>query len=194
MSSQIDSFGKSQNVSGAIGRNQFGPLNGEPLRQPRKTVKLEDNKIYSVVPRMTDQTQIKEFMRTIIEKKLNFNIGEKLISDNLIEGQQFERIEILPHSKDFIKLYENHSKLELSASRFSLYPKLITELENDIADIEAYNQFDEPEIISLKTHPFFVACGFCPQVSSTRELPHPIIYTFMKACQAMIDTPIAKQA
>ncbi len=119
---------------------------------------------------------------------------EKLISDNLVDGQQFEKITITPHSDDFIKLYSNHSKLELTSSRYSLYPKLIRELENNIADIEAYNQFEEPEIISMKSHPFFVACGFCPQISSTREIPHPIIYTFMKVCQAMMDPPLAKQA
>ena len=29
---------------------------------------------------------------------------EKLISDNLVEGQQFERLQILPHSKAFIQI------------------------------------------------------------------------------------------
>ena len=108
--------------------------------------------------------------------------NEKLISDNLVEGQQFEKLFITPHSKAFIKLYENHSKTELTSSRYSLYPKLIRVLENEIVDIEAYNQFEEPEVLSLKNHLFFVTCGFCPQISSTREIPHPIIYTFIKAC------------
>jgi CTP synthase (UTP-ammonia lyase) len=31
---------------------------------------------------------------------------------------------------------------------------------------------------------FFVGCGFCPQISSTREIPHPMIYTFIKAADA----------
>lgn len=136
--------------------------------------------------------------RTFLDALINMyqlNRGnEKLISDNLVEGQQFEKINIRPHSSDFIQLYENHSKVELTSSRFSLYPKLINELQNDIVDIEAYNQFEDPEIISLKNHPFFVGCGFCPQISSTRELPHPIIYTFMKACLAVMGAPYAKQA
>jgi CTP synthase (UTP-ammonia lyase) len=54
----------------------------------------------------------------------------------------------------------------------------------EIIDVEAYNQFEEPEIISLKNHDFFVACANCPQISSTRELPHPLIYTFIKAAMA----------
>lgn len=136
--------------------------------------------------------------RTFIEALINMyqlnRQNEKLISDNLVEGQQFEKIIVAPHSDAFIQLYENHSNVELTSSRYSLYPNLIRELQNDIADIEAYNQFEEPEVISLKSHPFFVGCGFCPQISSTREIPHPIIYTFMKACLAMIDNPMQKQA
>ncbi|MFN6086874.1 MAG: hypothetical protein ACK476_18350 [Fluviicola sp.] len=63
-----------------------------------------------------------------------------------------------------------------------MYPQLISALKSEIVDIEAYNQFEEPEIISLKNQVFFVACGFCPQISSTRELPHPLIYTFIRSC------------
>ncbi|XOV66998.1 MAG: hypothetical protein ACFHU9_15335 [Fluviicola sp.] len=110
--------------------------------------------------------------------------GEKLISENLVEGEQFEKIHISPHSNIFIKLYENYSKIELTSSRYSLYPQLISALSDDIADVEAYNQFEDPEIISLKNHNFFVGCGFCPQISSTREVPHPLIYTFMKMAVA----------
>ena len=110
---------------------------------------------------------------------------EKLISDNLVDGEQFERIDIVPNSKEFIQLYEHHSKIELSSTRFSMYPQLVDSLTERFLDIEAYNQFEDPEIVSLKKHPFFVATGFCPQISSTRELPHPIIYTFMKSCLAL---------
>lgn len=107
--------------------------------------------------------------------------SEKLVSDNLVEGTLFDSIEIIPHSNAFIQLYQNHSTIELTSSRYSLYPQLIASLTEFLIDIEAYNQFEEPEIISMKNHPFFVACGFCPQISSTRELPHPMVYTFIKA-------------
>ena len=120
--------------------------------------------------------------------------NEKLISDNLVDGEQFEKLFITPQSREFIKLYENYSNVELTATRYSLYPQLISLLQDDIADIEAYNQFEEPEVISLKNHNFFVGCGFCPQISSTREIPHPIIYTFMKACLATLETSMTKQA
>jgi CTP synthase (UTP-ammonia lyase) len=107
--------------------------------------------------------------------------GEKLISDNLVEGRMFEQIQIIPNSKALIHLYTNHNDIELTASRFSLYPKLLNYLMDEFITVEAYNQLEEVEIISLKNKDFFLACGFCPQISSTREIPHPIIYTFVKA-------------
>jgi CTP synthase (UTP-ammonia lyase) len=129
-----------------------------------------------------------ESMRSLIEVlinsyQLNPN-GEKLISDNLVDGNQFERVQIIPHSKEFIQIYENHNTIELTSSRYSLYPQLIQTLTSEIVDIEAYNQFEEPEVLSLKNHNFFVACAYCPQISSTREIPHPLIYTFVKAALA----------
>ncbi|MES2587618.1 MAG: hypothetical protein V4622_01480 [Bacteroidota bacterium] len=124
----------------------------------------------------------KSLIEVIIQQN-NLNAqGEKLISENLVGGEVFQRIEIIPNSKALIKLYENHNNIELSSSRFSLYPQLIKALEESQIDIEAYNQFDEPEIISLKSRNFYLACGFCPQISSTREIPHPLVYTFVKAC------------
>ncbi len=139
-----------------------------------------------------------EGYRTFVDVLVNTyqlnKANEKLISDNLVEGQEFEKIMISPHSKAIIQLYEHHSKVELTSSRYSLYPKLINSLQDDIVDIEAYNQFEDPEIISLKSHSFFVSCSFCPQISSTRDLPHPMIYTFMKTCLAVIESNRAKQA
>lgn len=127
-----------------------------------------------------------EGFKSLIEVLINRNNlnvnGEKLISENLVEGEQFERLEVFPHSKALIKLYENHSPIELTSARYSLYPQLIQYLTESQIDIEGYNQFEEPEIISIKKHPFFVSCGFCPQISSTREIPHPLVYTFIKAC------------
>lgn len=125
----------------------------------------------------------KALLDVLIQRNnLNAN-GEKLVSDNLVEGNHFERLYIEPHSPAIIHLYEMHSPEELTSTRYSMYPQLITALDENI-DVEAFNQFEEPEIISLKNHDFFVACGFCPQVSSTRELPHPLVYTFVKACLA----------
>ena len=134
------------------------------------------------IPILLTGESFKSLIEVLVNKnQLNPN-GEKLISDNLVDGQQFERLTIIPHSKEFLQIYENHNTVELTSSRYSLYPQLITQLENKLIDIEAYNQFEEPEVISLKDHVFFLACACCPQISSTREIAHPLIYTFMKAC------------
>jgi CTP synthase (UTP-ammonia lyase) len=129
-----------------------------------------------------------EGFKSLVEVLVNrYNLnpnGEKLISDNLVEGEQFEKLDILPQSEALLRIYENHSTIELTSSRYSLYPQLVTYLLNELIDIEGYNQFEEAEIISMKNRLFFVACGFCPQISSTREIPHPLIYTFIKACIA----------
>ena len=126
-----------------------------------------------------------ESFKLILEYLIAFHqlngAGEKLISENLTTGPYFEKIEILPNSKAFSKLYENFTLTELSATRYSLYPKLIQELSGSWIDIEALNQFEDPEIFSMKEKMFFVACAFYPQVSSTRDIPHPIIYTFLKS-------------
>lgn len=133
-----------------------------------------------------------EGLRNFIEVLINMYqlnpMGEKLISENLVEGNHFETIHVSPKSGEFKQLYDNHSTIELASSRYSLYPKLVNTLVASHLDVEAYNQFDEPEVLSLKEHPFFIACNFCPQVSSTREIPHPIIYTFVKMAAAKYST------
>lgn len=131
------------------------------------------------IPVLITGESFKIFIEVLISKhNLNPNI-EKLISDNLIEGSQFENIEVQPASSALTKMYQSHSKHELSSSRYSLYPKLISYLQDDIMDIEAYNQYEDPEIVSLKKRDFFVGCMFCPQISSTREMPHPLISSFL---------------
>ncbi len=123
----------------------------------------------------------------VVVQKNNLNAqGEKLISDNLVDGNQFEQVTIIPQSSELKHLYSTHSSVELTSTRYSMYPQLVDALSGLGVDIEAFNQFEEPEIISLKAKPFFVSCGFCPQISSTRELPHPLIYTFLKSCLAKV--------
>lgn len=135
------------------------------------------------LPVLLTGESFKTFIEVLIAKNnLNPN-GEKLISDNLVEGQSFERLTIVPNSKAFIALYDNHYNIELTSSRYSLYPQLIDVLVNKYIDIEAYNEFEEPEVISLMNHPFFLACGYSPQISSTRDIAHPVVYTFFKACR-----------
>lgn len=152
-----------------------------PYKNPFYLTKIIEHLVKLNTPVLITGDAYSHFFETLVSlQQLNKN-GEKLISDNLTSGNVFERVEITPKSAQFQKLYENHSNIELTASRFSLYPQLIRSLTEAVVDVEAVNQFDDPEIVSMKNKDFFVACAFCPQVSSTRELPHPLIYTFLKA-------------
>lgn len=105
----------------------------------------------------------------------------KIISENLVKNNLFERIEIVPNSFQLREIYKRHSRTELTANRYSLYPKFLNKLNDSVLDIEAYNQFNDPEIVSLKNKNFFVVSACCPQISSMRDIPHPLIYTFLKA-------------
>ncbi len=167
--------------------NQFSDFDGiwispGPYKNPFLLNSTVDLISRQNIPTFVTGEGYKALIELIIQRNnLNSN-GEKMISDNLVDGESFERIEILPQSKELIRIYENHSNIELTSSRYSLYPQLISHLTQSEIDIEGYNQYEEPEIISLKSHLFFLSCGFCPQISSTREIPHPLIYTFLKAC------------
>lgn len=119
------------------------------------------------------------FIEILIE---NYNLNpnkEKLISDNLVIGNSFHNVEVYPVSDNLKKIYHNEVRTELSSTRYSLYPQLINYLKDDVMDIEALNQFEEPEIVSLKNHDFCVASMFSPQICSTREMPNPLITTFL---------------
>lgn len=125
----------------------------------------------------------KTFLEYLVLKN-DFNVtGEKLISDNLVSGPYFENIQITPRSSSFKKLYDHFSNQELTAYRYSLYPNLLLDLMAEHIDVEAVNQFDDMEAFSLKSHEFFLVTSYYPQVTSTRDLPHPIIYTFLKSIQ-----------
>lgn len=136
------------------------------------------------IPSLLTGDSFRSFIEVLIANDQLNGGKEKLISDNLVEGSVFEKVSIVPHSKTFIQLFENHSTFELTSSRYSIYPQIIPQLLESSLDIEAYNQYEDPEIVSLKNHPFFIACGYCPQISSTREIPHPLVYTFVKLCEA----------
>jgi len=131
-----------------------------------------------------------ESFKVLIElliKQNNLNVnGEKLISDNLVAGDQFEPVKITPLTDDIKKLYSTHSNIELTSSRYSFYPQLLTFLQDGIITAEGLDQFDEPEIIKLKEHPFAMATMFCPQISSTREMPHPLINSFIRSCLTQV--------
>jgi len=140
------------------------------------------NILYQKVPTLLTGESYKVLIELLVKQNnINPN-GEKLISDNLVSGNQFEPVQIAPQSNEMQKLYATHSNIELTSARYSLYPQLISALNKDVLIAEAYDQFEEPEIVRLINHPYTIATMFCPQISSTREMPHPLVNSFIRAC------------
>ena len=110
--------------------------------------------------------------------------NEKFISDNLVSGNQFESI-LLKSVGDYGgKLYQSHNPIELTASRYSIYPHLVEELKREYITIEAKDQFDEVQLIRLKKNKNSLISMYLPQISSTRDIPHPIVNGFVHSCLA----------
>lgn len=116
----------------------------------------------------------------VLVRSFNLNPNqEKLISDNLAPESSFEKIEVTPVSPELKKLYNDLPRVELTSSRYSIYPQLMDYLKRELIDIEGVNQFEEPEVISLKSRPFCLASMSVPQICSTREMPHPLVSAFL---------------
>ena len=130
---------------------------------------------------ITDEA-FKQFIETIAFTYNISNTQQKIISENTLhENSIFERLELTPISSALQQLYENFDNQELTSSKYSIYPQFVDQIKQEVLDIDAVNQFNEPIVFSLKNQKFFVATSFCPQISSTIDKPHPIIYTFLKA-------------
>jgi CTP synthase (UTP-ammonia lyase) len=128
----------------------------------------------------------KLLVETFFQRK-GFDINrEKIISDNLIDGNQFTGINLEKFSDEFEKIYLNKGSVEYSSSRFSILPQYSDELHEDF-EIGARNQYFDPEILKSKKHDFLLFTMFCPQVLSTSDMPHPIFTYFIKAVRRIYD-------
>jgi CTP synthase (UTP-ammonia lyase) len=116
-------------------------------------------------------------------KQYNLNPkNEKVISDNLVSGNHFESVLMKPVGNLGTKIYSAHNPQELTSTRFSVYPNLVEILEQGYIHIEARDQFDEVQLFRLMDHQSFLVSMFLPQISSTRDLPHPIVNAFVRSC------------
>jgi CTP synthase (UTP-ammonia lyase) len=112
--------------------------------------------------------------------------NEKVISDNLVSGNQFDSIQIQPIGSFGKKIYNTHNPLELTSTKFSIYPNLISVLEKDFIRVEAKDQFDELQLFRLADKEHFLVAMYLPQISSTRDIPHPVINAFIRATMAKV--------
>jgi CTP synthase (UTP-ammonia lyase) len=118
---------------------------------------------------------------------LGFDLNsEKIISENLVNGNHFTGITLDRFSSEFSKIYLNRGFAEYSSSRYSILPQYSEWLTKRF-EIGARNQYFDPEILKLKDHNFFLFTMFCPQIVSSIDLPHPIFTYFIKSIRRIAD-------
>ncbi|MEO9533495.1 MAG: hypothetical protein ABJG68_00740 [Crocinitomicaceae bacterium] len=157
-----------------------------PYRQPFYFNSIIAKLLEKSVPVLGTGDCFKTLVETIFTRK-GFDTGrEKIISDNLIDSNQFTGIQLEKLSDEFSKIYLNKGNVEYSSSRYSILPQYSDILSEDF-EIGARNQYFDPEILKSKEHPFFLFTMFCPQVLSTSDMPHPIFTYFIKTVRRLYD-------
>ncbi len=111
---------------------------------------------------------------------------ERIMSENLVAGNQFTEIKLDRFSSEFEKLYMSRGNVEYSSSRFSVLPQYSDMLAEEF-EICARNQYFDPEILKAKSHPFFLFTMFCPQIISTQDIPHPLMIYFVKTVKRLVE-------
>ena len=112
--------------------------------------------------------------------------GEKIISDNLVDGNHFTQVSLTKLSDECEKLYIHRGAIEFSSSRYSVLPQY-SDILAEVYDISARNQYFDPEILKSKSQYFFMFTMFCPQMNSTEDIPHPLFTYFVKSVIRMKD-------
>lgn len=174
---QIDTF--YQNYDGII-------IAPGPYRQPFYFNSIITNLLDKNVPVLGTGDCFKLLVEAYFAKRGFDTSREKIISDNLIEGNQFTGINLDKFTDEFEKLYLNKGSVEYSSSRYSILPQYSDYLTEDF-EIGARNQYFDPEILKSKKHDFFLFTMFCPQILSTSDMPHPIFTYFVKSVRRIFD-------
>jgi CTP synthase (UTP-ammonia lyase) len=79
------------------------------------------------------------------------------------------------------RAYGAGSSREQFACNYGLNPEYQAQLF--LGDLQAvgYGPDGEVRLVELRSHPFYVATLFLPQVRSTPQQPHPLVLGFLKA-------------
>ena len=157
-----------------------------PYRQPFYFNSIIANLLEKNVPVLGTGDCFKLLIETYFSQKGYDLSREKVISDNLIEGNQFTGVNLEKLTDEFEKIYLNKGTIEYSSSRFSVLPQYSDFLTEDF-EIGARNQYFDPEILKSRRHDFFLFTMFCPQVLSTSDMPHPIFTYFIKSVRRLFD-------
>jgi len=92
-------------------------------------------------------------------------------------------VQILPDTIA-AKAYGRVTATERYYCNFGLNPDHVKTIVEAGLTVSGTDSGDEPRIIELPSHPFFVGTLFVPQTSSTPENPHPMLMAFVTAANA----------
>jgi CTP synthase (UTP-ammonia lyase) len=79
------------------------------------------------------------------------------------------------------KAYGRATATERYYCNFGLNPDHVKTLVEAGLTVSGTDSDDEPRVIELPAHPFFMGTLFVPQASSTPEAPHPLLVAFARA-------------
>ncbi len=80
------------------------------------------------------------------------------------------------------RAYGRTTALEQYLCSFGVNPDYVDTLRSGALRVVGSDDEGIVRVVELAGHPFFVGTLFVPQMSSTREVPHPLITEFIKAC------------
>ncbi|MDR3195328.1 MAG: CTP synthase [Endomicrobium sp.] len=79
------------------------------------------------------------------------------------------------------KLYKSSEIEERHRHRYEMNPEFIGSLEKAGLRVAAYHKGILPEIVEIKSHPFFIGVQFHPEFGSRPMKPHPLFEGFINA-------------
>ncbi len=88
-------------------------------------------------------------------------------------------IKISDNSKAF-KIYGSQSSTENFYCSFGLNTLYAEQFEKAGLHISASDETGSARVVEIPEHPFFFGTLFVPQVTSTKENPHPLITEFVR--------------
>lgn len=83
--------------------------------------------------------------------------------------------------------YGRHEVDEQYYCNFGLNPAFELDLHSAGLSIVGRDEAAEARVVELPSHPFFCATLFVPQLSSEPDFPHPLVLSFLAACEGVND-------
>ena len=96
---------------------------------------------------------------------------------------EMQAVHITPGTMTF-HAYGKEKVTEQFNCNYGLNEKYRNEIKKGGLKIVGVDNNGEARIVELSNHRFFIATLFLPQLSSSPEIPHPLIIAYMKAAMA----------